>query len=120
MTKLFLATLAAACLTLGAAAGAAEIRVLAAGGMQPGLNAAAQVFRDKTGVEAKFTYEPPVDLGKRVAGGEAADIVVSSPAVIADLTKAGKVLANGQMHLGRVGVGVVVRQGAPLPDVAST
>src|SRR6202043_3148766 len=72
------------------------------------------------GIEAKFTYEPPLDLGKRVAGGEAADIVVSSPAVIADLTKAGKVLADSQMHLGRVGVGVVVRQGAPLPDVAST
>src|ERR1700722_4821709 len=65
--------------------------------MQPGLNAAAKVFRAKTGIEAKFTYEPPVDLGKRVAGGEAADIEVSSPAVIADLTKAGKVLAGGQM-----------------------
>jgi molybdate transport system substrate-binding protein len=120
MTKLFLGTVAAACLAFCSHGNAAEIKVLAAGGMQPGLNAAAQVFRDKTGVEAKFTYEPPVDLGKRVAGGEAADIVVSSPAVIADLTKAGTVLADGQMHLGRVGVGVVVRQGAPLPDVAST
>ncbi len=120
MTKLFLGALAAACLTLGTAGSAAEIKILAAGGMQPGLNAAAQVFRDKTGVEAKFSYEPPVDLGKRVAGGEAADIVVSSPPVIADLTKTGKVLADGQIHLGRVGVGVVVREGVPLPDVAST
>jgi molybdate transport system substrate-binding protein len=119
MTKLFLGTVAAACLALCSAAGAAEIKVLAAGGMQPGLNAAAQVFRDRTGVEAKFTYEPPVDLGKRVAGGEAADIVVSSPPVIAELTKSAKVLSDGQMHLGRVGVGVVVRQGAPLPDIAS-
>jgi molybdate transport system substrate-binding protein len=120
MTKLFFPALAAACLTFGAAASAAELKVLAAGGMQPGLNAAAEVFRAKTGIEAKFTYEPPVDLGKRVAGGEAADIVVSSPPVIADLTKAGKVLGDGQMHLGRVGVGVVVRDGAPLPDVSST
>jgi molybdate transport system substrate-binding protein len=121
MTKLFLGALAAAaCLALSSAGSAAEIKVLAAGGMQPGLNAAAQLFRDKTGMEAKFTYEPPVDLGKRVAGGEAADIVVSAPPVIAELTKSGKVLPDGQMHLGRVGVGVVVRQGAPLPDVAST
>jgi molybdate transport system substrate-binding protein len=120
MTKLFLGTLAAACLALCSHGSAAELKVLAAGGMQPGLNAAAQVLRDKAGIEAKFTYEPPLDLGKRVAGGEAADIVVSSPAVIADLTKAGKVLADGQMHLGRVGVGVVVRDGAPLPDVSST
>lgn len=120
MAKLFLGALTAACLALGTSASAAEIKVLAAGGMQPGLNAAAKVFREKSGVETRFTYEPPVDLGKRVAGGEAADIVVSSPAVIADLTKAGKVLPDGQMHLGRVGVGVVVRDGAPLPDVSST
>jgi molybdate transport system substrate-binding protein len=119
MMKLFPATLAAACLVLGTAASAAEIKVLAAGGMQPGLNAAAQVFREKTGVEVKLTYEPPADLGKRVAGGEAADIVVSSPNVVADLTRAGKVLPDGQMHLGRVGVGVVARDGAPLPDVSS-
>jgi molybdate transport system substrate-binding protein len=120
MTKLFLGTLAVACLALGAAAGAAELKVLAAGGMRPGLNAAAKVFRDRTGIETRFTYEPPVDLGKRVAGGEAADIVVSSPPVVAELTKAGKVLADGQLHLGRVGVGVVVREGAPLPDVSTS
>jgi molybdate transport system substrate-binding protein len=120
MTKLFFPALAAAWLAFGTAGSAAELKVLAAGGVQPGLNAAAKVFRAKTGIEAEFTYEPPVDLGKRVAGGEAADIVVSSPPVIADLTKAGKVLGEGQMHLGRVGVGVVVRDGAPLPDVSST
>src|ERR1700733_3619775 len=102
MTKLFLSTLAAAWLALGTAGSAAELKVLAAGGMQPGLNAAAKVFRTQTGIEAKFPYEPPVDLGRRVAGGEAADIVVSSPPVIADLTRTGKVLADGQMHLGRV------------------
>jgi molybdate transport system substrate-binding protein len=119
MTRLFLAALAAACLALGTAASAAEIKVLAAGGMRPGLTAAAQVFRDRTGIETRFTYEPPVDLGKRVAGGEAADIVVSSPPIIAELAKSGKVLPDSQMRLGRVGVGVVVRDGAPLPDVSS-
>jgi molybdate transport system substrate-binding protein len=119
MTKPFFLILAAAWLASGTAGSAAELKVLAAGGMQPGLNAAAKAFSARTGIEAKFTYEPPADLGKRVAGGEVADIVVSSPPVIADLTKAGKVLGEGQMHLGRVGVGVVVRDGAPLPDVSS-
>jgi molybdate transport system substrate-binding protein len=119
MTKLFLGTVAASWLVLATVASAAEIKVLAAGGMRPGLNAAAKVFRDQTGVEAQFIYEPPVDLGKRVAGGEAADIVVSSPAIVADLAKAGTVLGDTQMHLGRVGVGVVARAGAPQPDVSS-
>src|SRR5215472_10912495 len=118
--SLFAAIFAASLLVgLAFAASAAELTVLAAGGMRPGLNAAALVFRDRSGVEARFTYEPPLDLGRRVAGGEAADIVVSSPAVVAELTRAGKVLGEGQMHLGRVGVGVVVREGAPIPDISS-
>ena len=106
-------------LAFAAPARAAEIKVLAAGGMRPGLNAAAEAFRQKSGTEVKFTYEPPVDLGKRVEGGEAADVIVSSPPIIAALTKAGKVLEPGQMHLGRVGVGVVARQDAPQPDVST-
>ncbi len=120
MTKHFLGTLfvGAICLAVSAA-DAAELKILAAGGMRPGLNAAAAVFRDRTGIETTFTYEPPVDLGKRVAAGETADIVVSSPAVIADLSSAKKVLPDGQMHLGRVGVGVVVRDAAPSPDISS-
>jgi molybdate transport system substrate-binding protein len=117
MTKLLLRALAL--LVIVSSANAAELRVLAAGGMRPGLNAAAQVFRERTGIETKFTYEPPVDLGKRVAGGEAADIVVTSPAVVAELSKAGMVLAESPMHLGRVGVGVVVREGAPVPDIST-
>jgi molybdate transport system substrate-binding protein len=107
-------------LALSGAVRAAEIKVLAAGGMRPGLNAATEVFRQRSGIEARLTYEPPVDLGKRVAAGEAADIIVSSPPVIAELAKAGKVLADGQMHLGRVGVGVVARQDAPQPDIATS
>ena len=118
--SLFATSYAASLLVgLPSAASAAELKVLAAGGMRPGLNAAALVFRERSGVEARFTYEPPLDLGRRVDGGEAADIVVSSPAVVAELAKAGKVLGEGQMHLGRVGVGVVVREGAPIPDISS-
>jgi molybdate transport system substrate-binding protein len=36
------------------------------------------------------------------------------------LTKAAKVLPEGQVPLGKVGVGVGVREGAPAPDIAST
>src|SRR5579883_92007 len=119
MNKLRFAAALTVLIAFSGTAPAAELKVLAAGGMRPGLNAAAEVFRQRTGTEVKFTYEPPVDLGKRVAGGEAGDIIVSSPGVVAELTKAGKVLADAQMHLGRVGVGVVARQDAPQPDVST-
>jgi molybdate transport system substrate-binding protein len=119
--RLKVATVAAAALlSLDAGGSAAELKVLSAGAVQPGLNAAADIFRDKTGDVAKIAYDPATVLGKRIGGGEVADVVVSSPAVIAELTKAGRVLSEGQVRLGRVGVGVVVREGAPLPDLSST
>ncbi len=90
MNKLRFAAALTVLIAFSGTAPAAELKVLAAGGMRPGLNAAAEVFRQRTGTEVKFTYEPPVDLGKRVAGGEAGDIIVSSPGVVAELTKAGK------------------------------
>ncbi|HWO36265.1 MAG TPA: substrate-binding domain-containing protein [Candidatus Acidoferrum sp.] len=77
-------------------------------------------FSTRSGDLAKIAYDPATVLGKRVAGGEIADIIVSSPAVIAELTKTAKVLPEGQVPLGKVGVGVVVREGAPAPDIAST
>jgi molybdate transport system substrate-binding protein len=119
--RLKVATVAAAALlSLDAGGSAAELKVFSAGAVQPGLNAAADIFRDKTGDVAKIAYDPATVLGKRIGGGEVADVVVSSPAVIAELTKAGRVLSEGQVRLGRVGVGVVVREGAPLPDLSST
>ena len=72
--RLKVATVAAAALlSLDAGGSAAELKVLSAGAVQPGLNAAAKIFRDKTGDQAKITYEPATDLGKRVAGGEIAE-----------------------------------------------
>src|SRR5215470_12076455 len=111
-------TAAFAGLALGAGASAAELKILSAGAVQPGLNAAAKIFFDKTGDLAQIAYDPATVLGKRVAGGEIADIIVSSPTVIAELTKTAKVLPEGQVPLGKVGV--VVREGAPAPDIAST
>ena len=112
-------TAAFAVLTIAAGLSAAELKILSAGAVQPGLNAAAKIFFDKTGDLVTIAYDPATILGKRVAGGEVADIIVSSPAVIAELIKTAKVLPGGQVPLGKVGVGVVVREGAPAPDISS-
>ena len=51
-------TAAFAGLALGAGASAAELKILSAGAVQPGLNAAAKIFFDKTGDLAKIAYDP--------------------------------------------------------------
>jgi molybdate transport system substrate-binding protein len=107
-------------LLIPAAGFAADVLVLAAGAMQPGLIAAEAVFRKTSGHQIKVTYAIASELRRRVGGGEVADVVFAPVAGIAELTKSGKVAAEGQIAVGRVGAGVVARNGAPLPDVSRT
>jgi len=100
-------------------AGAAEVQALSAGAMQPGLIAVAPEFRSQSGHRLKVTYAIASELRRRVGGGEVADVLLAPVAVIAELAQGGRVAADGQVALGRVGAGVVARNGAPLPDVAS-
>ena len=101
------------------AAVAADVQVLAGGAVQPGLIAATPAFRQEAGHEIKAAYAIGSELLRRVGGGEVLDILIAPPAVIRELTKAGKIAADGQVDVGRVGAGVVARDGAPLPDISS-
>jgi len=58
-------------------------------------------------------------LTKRIAGGEAFDVAVLTPKAVDDLAKEGKFVAGSRANLARVGVGVVVKDGTPKPDISS-
>jgi molybdate transport system substrate-binding protein len=106
-------------LTLGGRALAAEINVLSAGAVEPGLVAAADLFRQKTGHDVKIRFATAPAIRQRMTVNESADIVLAPPAVLDDLAKTGKVDAQVRVTVGRVGVGVAVREGAPVPDVST-
>lgn len=101
-----------------AAAGAAEIRVLSAGAIEPGLRAAVAAFEQQTGHVAKITFNTAPALRKRMDGPSGFDVVIAPPAVIGEFAAAGK-LAETRANVGRVGMGVAVRDGAPMPDISS-
>jgi molybdate transport system substrate-binding protein len=103
----------------GPAAHAAEIKVLSAGAVEPALAGLAETFRRDTGNQVHITFATAPALRRKVTAGEAADILIAPPAVLDDFVKAGKVLAEDRIALGRVGVGVAVRAGAPAPDVST-
>jgi len=96
-----------------------ELRVLSAGAMQPGLIAVTPEFRRQSGHELKVTYAIASELRGRIGGGEIADVVLAPVAAIAELENGGRVAAEGQVAVGRVGAGVVARDGAPMPGVGS-
>lgn len=101
-----------------AAVSAAEIKVLSAGAIEPGLKAAAAAFQKESGHGAKITFATAPQLRKRVGGGEVADVVIAPPAVLEEFAKEGKI-AQDRVTVGRVGMGVAVRPGAPVPDISS-
>jgi len=105
-------------LMLSGAAQAAEITVLSGGAVEPGLNAAAAAFQKETGNTVKLTYNTTPQIQKRVGAGEMFDVVIAPPAAMKEFAAAGKA-DEGGINVGRVGMGVVVRPGAPVPDIAS-
>jgi len=97
---------------------AAEITVLSGGAVEPGLNTAAAAFQKETGHSVKITYNTTPQIRKRVADGDKFDVIVAPPAAVKEFAAAGKV-EEGGVNVGRVGLGVVVRPGAPVPDISN-
>jgi molybdate transport system substrate-binding protein len=58
-------------------------------------------------------------LLKSIADGAAADVVILTAEGIGQLAASGQVLAATRIDLGRSGVGIAVRKGAPKPDIRS-
>ena len=100
------------------AAAAAEIKVLSAGAIEPGLKAAAGAFQKSTGHVVRIAFNTAPEIRKRIAEGEIQDVVIAPPAAIEEFSSAGKVTQD-RVELGRVGMGVAVRPGAPAPDISS-
>ena len=103
---------------LGQATAATEITVLSAGAVEPGLRPASVAFERRTGHAVKISFAPAPQIRTRITGGETWDVVIAPPAVLDEFAKAGKI-ENERVTLGRVGMGVAVRAGAPVPDISN-
>jgi molybdate transport system substrate-binding protein len=100
-------------------AGAAEIKVLSAGAFKQVLLALVPDFERQTGHKVVVENDTVGGLAKRIDGGAAFDVAVLTPAAVNELSGKGKLVAGSRADLARVGVGVVVKEGAPKPDIGS-
>ena len=105
-------------LTPGAAP-AAEVRVVASNGVKAALEDLAARFQRSTQHQLKFTFGTAVPLKRRIEGGEAFDVAILTPALIENLVKQKKVVADTTSKFARIGIGVAVRRGAPKPDIVT-
>jgi molybdate transport system substrate-binding protein len=100
-------------------AAGAEIKVLTAGAFKQVLLALVPDFERTSGHKLTVENDTVGALTKRIAGGEAFDLAVLTPKAVDDLAKEGKFAAGSRANLARVGVGVVVKDGTPKPDISS-
>ncbi len=119
--KLGFAVLTAVCVVIGGVAGAAaaEIKVLTAGAFKQVVLALVPDFEKQSGHKVVVDNGTAGQLKKRIEDGEAFDVAVITPAVVDELTTKGKLVQGSRVNLASVGVGVVVKEGAPKPDVST-
>ena len=105
-------------LAMGMTAHAAELTLLSGGAVEPGVHTAVHAFEKASGHKVKITFNTTPQMQKRVAAGDTFDVIIAPPAATAGFAKDGKVDGGG-LDIGRVGSGVAVRPGAPVPAIAT-
>ncbi len=107
-----------AALAAAVPAEAAEIRVYSGGAPQAALKLFAAEFERASGHKLAFTFGVVDAIRQRLASGEKADVILLPVPMIDAMDKAAALRPGSRAVLARVGIGVVVQQGAALPDIA--
>ena len=97
----------------------ADIRVFSGGAPQAALRLLAPEFERTSGHRLDLTFRLVTEIQQKLSAGEKADVILLPIPLIAATEKSLPFLMGSRMVLARVGIGVIVRQGADLPDISS-
>ena len=96
-----------------------ELKVMCAGAVKPMVAALGAEFESASGTKLNYVFNTAGSLRDRIKAGEVADLVVLSESIIAGLDKLGLIVPGTITDLGRTVTGVIVRDGAPMPDIST-
>jgi molybdate transport system substrate-binding protein len=102
-----------------ARADVAEIKVLAAVALTSVLDELTPAFEKSSANKVELVYGIAPDLRKRILEGETGDVVILPRALMDDLQKQEKLVPESVANIGSTDVAMVIRAGAPKPDVSS-
>lgn len=97
----------------------AEIRVVGLAGMTPLMKELGPVFEIQSGHKIISRYGSGADGRRIIEAGEPFDVAVLNPPLIRMFSEQGKIVSGTGRDLFRNGTGVVVRAGAPKPDIST-
>jgi molybdate transport system substrate-binding protein len=107
------------CLPALASSSAAEVKVLTAGAFKQIVLALVPDFETQTGNKVIVDNDTAGGLQKRIESGEAFDVAIITPTIVDGLAASGKIVPNSRVNLATVSIGVVVKEGAPKPDIGT-
>ena len=96
-----------------------EIRVLSGGGPQVALRAVISEFEKATGHQVHPIFAHVGVIQQKLAAGEKADLILLPIPLIAATEKFWALRSEGRIEFARVGIAVIVRKGAMLPDIST-
>jgi molybdate transport system substrate-binding protein len=97
----------------------ARIKVMSAGAVQAMVTLIGNEWAAANGHTLDLNFATAGSLRERLGGGEATDVAILSESAVAALDKTGLFVPGGVRNLGRTRTGVVIREGAPRPDIAT-
>jgi molybdate transport system substrate-binding protein len=110
---------AAAFIAMAAAARAADIKIICSNGFGAVMHELGPQFERATGHKLVVSYGLAGVLVKQIESGETFDLTILTPLQIDELIKLGKIAPESRIVLARSGIGVMVRSGAPKPDIST-
>jgi molybdate transport system substrate-binding protein len=110
-----LCALLAACITEAAA----QIKVVSAAPLAPGLEQLADQYKRVTGKAIQVQSVTTADINRILSAGESFDILVTTTALADQAAKDARGVTSTRTMVGRVGIGVIVRSGARVPTIST-
>jgi molybdate transport system substrate-binding protein len=98
---------------------AAELKVIAGGSMTAPLNQLSPEFEKATGHKLSIHFDSTPNIIARVNAGTPFDVVVVPVDVFKDAAAKARFTPGPTIDIARVGYGMVVRSGAPKPDIST-
>ena len=95
----------------------ATLRILSAGAAQAVTERIIDAFKRETGTDVTADFGAVGAMKARVTAGEPVDVIILTQAMIDELAASGLVRRGSRFDLGKVGTGVAVRAGTPVPSV---
>jgi molybdate transport system substrate-binding protein len=98
---------------------ATQIKLLSAGAVKPALVKTIAQFHDINDSMVNISFATGPEIRQRLLAGEAFDVVIAPKEVIDGLARNEKIATANLATLGRIGVGVMIRNAMSVPEIST-